>query len=192
MIRFNFVCRSYGSSLRPFLIASHIGFLKCHDWKLVWSNLGIYHLRRAFLDRPRYRQWFFSFCKWSFNVHRREFSRADTYVWERDIANLLSEAELLYPSKWCTGATHYLVHIPRSVFFKLWIFLSLSFSLYLSISLDLSLSLSLESFADSWTDELKKRELGRPHSQVGDLYVSRKSSFQAQLKRAHKLLFLVG
>ena len=107
--------RSYGSSLRQFLVKNSIGFLKCHDWKMVFSKLGIYHLRRAFIDRPRYRKWIFSFCLWGFNVHRRRFSRADTFLWEREIIVLLSEAEGLYPSKWCTSATHYLVHIPRGL-----------------------------------------------------------------------------
>jgi hypothetical protein len=72
-------------------------------------------MRRAFLDRPRYRAWFFSFCLWSFNVHRRCYSLADTFIWEKDIARLLSDAETLYPTRWSTGATHYLVHIPMGL-----------------------------------------------------------------------------
>jgi hypothetical protein len=51
-------------------------------------------------------------CNWSFNVHRRTYSRHDTVLWEEDIAVILSDAEGLYPTKFATCVTHYLVHIP--------------------------------------------------------------------------------
>ena len=74
------VPRTFGSNLRAFLSAEHIGFLKCHDWKMVFSQLGVYHMRRAFLGRPRYRDWFFGFSMWSYKVHRRRCSLLSRYL----------------------------------------------------------------------------------------------------------------
>jgi hypothetical protein len=107
--------RSFGSSLRPFLIPDHISFLKCHDWKMVFSKLGVYHMRQAYLKQPAYRRWFFQMCNWSFNVHRRSYSLQDTFLWEEDIAVIISDAEGLYPTKFATCVTHYLVHIPAQL-----------------------------------------------------------------------------
>ena len=72
-------------------------------------------MRRAFFNKPKYRQWFFDFCSWSHNVHRRKYAKSDAENWGDDIAALLAQSESLYPIKWCSQCNHSLVHIPSGL-----------------------------------------------------------------------------
>ena len=111
------LCRSFGSSLRPFLVPKTVKWLKGHDWKIVFSAIGIWHLRKAFLapHQLQYREWFFKFALWTQRVHRRKFSVTDTHVWEAEIIILVNEAEVIYGLYWSTSVTHYLVHLPAGL-----------------------------------------------------------------------------
>ena len=109
---------AFGASLRPFLVREHVNWLKAHDWKVLFSPVGMYHMRHAFKDGNRriYRNWFFRFCLWSKDVHSRSCSVDATYKWEKQISVLLAEAERIFPLRVFTMCNHYLVHIPAGTF----------------------------------------------------------------------------
>jgi hypothetical protein len=117
-----------------------------HDWKMVFSQLGIYHMRNSFVERPQYRRWFYSFAVWAQNIQSRKFARADVVLWKEQIATIMATAEILYPLKWSTCATHYLIHIADDLL-QLGIHVSseqtVSLAVYLSVWLSVCLSVRL-------------------------------------------------
>jgi hypothetical protein len=109
---------------------------------VVFSQIGIYHMRNSFRSRPQYRRWFYSFAVWAQKVQSRKFTRADIVLWKQQIATIMATAEILYPLKWCTCATHYLIHIADDLL-QLGIHVSVWLSVFLSVWSAVCLSVRL-------------------------------------------------
>jgi hypothetical protein len=85
---------------------------------LVFSKIGLYHLRGVYKNHKEYRKWLFRFILWGHNVHKREFTIQQTYDWDIEIKELLNEAEELFPLVFMTIIGHYLVHIPAGLRYR--------------------------------------------------------------------------